>query len=275
MKEINDIYLKRMNNGAHFLFVSNVLARAEAFETVAAKTAANLKAFKTAVEKEDEVLKLSQKSMLSDDIAKADSERDSLYGSYKSTVKAFLKLPTAELAEAAKLLNQHLTDYAIDPRMQLDRETGLLVNFITDLEGKYKSEVELLSLNALVSHLKTANDKVREYLLVRNSENSTKVLGALKAARAVTDEAYRALVKMVNSLAVVEGDTEYAAFIDEINTMIVRYRREVLGQSASASTTTGGTTTTTEDDAPVVDDDGGGTDEGGGTVSEDDVPEVM
>ena len=273
MKEINDIYLKRMNNGAHFLFVSNVLARAEAFETVAAKTAAYLKAFKTAVEKEDEVLKLSQKSMLSDDIAKADSERDSLYGSYKSTVKAFLKLPTAELAEAAKLLNQHLTDYAIDPRMQLDRETGLLVNFITDLEGKYKSEVELLSLNALVSHLKTANDKVREYLLVRNSENSTKVLGALKAARAVTDEAYRALVKMVNSLAVVEGDTEYAAFIDEINTMIVRYRREVLGQSASASTSTG-TTTTTEDDAPVVDD-GGSTDEGGGTVSEDDVPEVM
>ncbi len=267
MSEITSISLERMNNGAHFLFVSNVLTRAEAFETVAAKTAAYLKAFKTAVEKEDEVLKLSQKSMLSDDIAKADSERDSLFGSYKSTVKAFLKLPTAEMAGAAKTLNQHLTDYAIDPRMQLDRETGLLVNFVADLEGKYKSEVELLSLTAIVSHLKTANEKVREYLLARNTENSTKVLGALKAARAVTDEAYRTFAKMVNSLAMVEGDAEYAAFIDEVNTMIVRYKREVLGQTASSSTTTGDTTT--EDDAPVVD---GGTDEGG---SEDDVPELM
>lgn len=30
MKEIQDISLPRMNNGAHFTFVSNILARAEA-----------------------------------------------------------------------------------------------------------------------------------------------------------------------------------------------------------------------------------------------------
>ena len=30
MKEISDINIQRMNNGAHFTFVSNILARAEA-----------------------------------------------------------------------------------------------------------------------------------------------------------------------------------------------------------------------------------------------------
>lgn len=34
MKEISDINIQRMNNGAHFTFVSNILARAEADTTV-------------------------------------------------------------------------------------------------------------------------------------------------------------------------------------------------------------------------------------------------
>lgn len=47
------------------------------------------------------------------------------------------------------------------------------------------------------------------------------------------------LVKMVNALALVEGEKDYAAFIDRTNTEIVRYKREVLGQ-ASAPADTGG-----------------------------------
>lgn len=37
MKEIYDINIQRMNNGAHFTFVSNILARAEADTTVKGK----------------------------------------------------------------------------------------------------------------------------------------------------------------------------------------------------------------------------------------------
>ncbi|WP_444367916.1 hypothetical protein [Prevotella sp.] len=37
MKEIYDINIQRMNNGAHFTFVSNILARAEADTAVKGK----------------------------------------------------------------------------------------------------------------------------------------------------------------------------------------------------------------------------------------------
>ena len=37
MKEIYDINIHRMNNGAHFTFVSNILARAEADTAVTGK----------------------------------------------------------------------------------------------------------------------------------------------------------------------------------------------------------------------------------------------
>ena len=76
MKEINDISLPRMNNGAHFTFVSNILARVESDSAVKSKAADQVSNFKTAVSTEDEVLKVSQKSLLTDDIAKADNDRD-------------------------------------------------------------------------------------------------------------------------------------------------------------------------------------------------------
>lgn len=240
MKEISTISMERMNNGAHFLYVSNILARAEADAKVSTKAAAQVAALKAAVAQEDEDLKISQKSLLTDDIAKADAERDAIYSGYKKTVTGFLNIPVESMSQAAKVLNQHLKDYAIDPKMQLDRETGLLMNLITDLEGKYKTEVETLSLTPFVTNMKAANERVRTLTASRTDERMGITVGALKASRKVSDEAYRMLVKMVNALALVEGETDYVQFIDYVNTEIVHYKREVLSQKASSANTTGG-----------------------------------
>lgn len=240
MKEIGTIALGRMNNGAHFLYVSNVLARAQADTKVSEKAAAQVSALKTAVAQEDRDLKLSQKSLLTDDIAQADSDRDQLYSGYKQAVKGFLDLPVENLAQAAKVLNQHIIDYAIDPREQLDKETGMLVNFLADLEGKYAEQVSALSLTPFVTALKEANERVRTFTADRTEERMTQTVGALKASRKAADEAYRALVKWVNALALIEGETEYADFIDYVNTEITHYKREVIGQKSKAPDTSAG-----------------------------------
>lgn len=239
MKEISTISLERMNNGAHFLFVSNILAHAEADDTVKAKAAPQIAALKAAITEEDTDLKLSQKSLFTDEIVKADTERDALYSGYKKAVSGFLNIPVEAMAQAARVLNQHLKDYAINIHMQLDRETGMLLNLLTDLEGKYKAEVETLSLTPFVTSLKVANEKVRSLTLSRTEEKMNVGVGALKAARKASDDAYRNLVKMVNALALVEGEAEYLAFIDYVNTEIVHYKREVLGQKSSAADTSG------------------------------------
>ena len=90
MKEIYDINIQRMNNGAHFTFVSNILARAEADTAVKGKAADQVKNLKSAVNAEDEALKISQKSLLTDEIVKTDSDRDALYAGYKKQLKASL-----------------------------------------------------------------------------------------------------------------------------------------------------------------------------------------
>lgn len=243
MKEIYDINIQRMNNGAHFTFVSNILARAEADTAVKGKASELVSNFKTAVNAEDEALKISQKSLLTDDIAKADNDRDALYAGYKKAVEAFLAMPIADMAQAAKVLAQHIKDYKINTAGQLDKETGLLVNFITDLEDKYSAQVAKLGLTAFVTNLKEANERVRMLTLQRTNEKMGVTVGALKAARTASDDAYRALVKMVNALALVFGEKDYTAFIDYVNTEVTHYKREVIGQKAKAPSTSDSTST--------------------------------
>ena len=258
MKEIYDINIQRMNNGAHFTFVSNILARAEADTAVKGKASELVSNFKAAVAAEDEALKISQKSLLTDEIAKADSDRDALYAGYKKAVEGFLAMPIADMAQAAKILSQHIKDYKINTADQLDKETGLLVNFISDLEDKYAAQVAKLGLTAFVTNLKEANERVRTLTLQRTNEKIGITVGALKTARTASDDAYRALMKMVNALALVFGEKDYTAFIDYVNTEITHYKREVLGQKASAPSTSG---------SSAVDSGSTSTPSGGGSTS--------
>lgn len=236
MIEITTISLERMNNGAHFMFLTNVTERAEADAHIKAKASALLTALRTALNKEDEALKLSQKSLLTDDIQKADNLRDSLFSGYKKGVGGYKNFPVEAIAKAAQILLQHLKDYNIDTTMQLDKETGLLINFISDLEVKYASQVEMLSLTAFVSSLKTANEQLRTLTLSRTEERTGQLVGIMKQNRKDSDTAYRNLVKMVNALTLVEGETNYVNFINYVNTEIVHYKREVIGQTAKPVT---------------------------------------
>ena len=231
MKEIQSFVPSHMNNGAHFTFVSNMAERAEKDSAVSEKCKAQVAALREAVTAEDESLQISAKSLTTDKIVEADRQRDQLYAGYKKAVAGYEKFPLADMAEAAKILAQHLKDYKIDPRMQLDKETGLLVNFIQDLEGKFAEQVKTLSLTAFVEKLKAANEEVRALTGQRTDERSAKTAGALKAARTASDEAYRMLVLHVNAHALIEGEEAYAAFIDYANTEIDHFKQEVLGGS--------------------------------------------
>lgn len=256
MKEIASISLERLNNGAHFLFATNMVAHAEADTKLKEKTASLITALRTAVTQEDTDLKISQKSLLTDDIVEADAQRDALFGGYKKAVKGYDGFPVADIAAAAKVLLQHLKDYNIDPQGQLDKETGLLINFISDLEGKYASQVTALSLTPFVTNLKVANEKVRSLTSERTDESMTRPIGALKASRTATDAAYRNLVKMVNALAMVEGEADYASFIDYVNTEIVHYKREVIGQKSASPRVSAAGNVSDKTETPVASQEG-------------------
>ena len=236
--EIVQTDFSHLNNGAHFQFIKNVSDRL-ATDTKIKENAvgqAVIKALTEALTTEDKYLVLSQKSLLTDEIAHADKERDTLFTGYRTAVKGFLNMPVAAIAKNARELWQHLADYAIDPQMQLERETGLITNLCTDLVGKYATQVQALGLKPYVDALKTANERVETLLVQRTTDNSTKVVGALRTAREASDNAIRNLTKVVNALAILGNPADYAAFIDFMNTLIKRYKEQAMTTTSSKAT---------------------------------------
>ena len=236
--EIVQTDFSHLNNGAHFQFIKNVSDRL-ATDTKIKENAvgqAVIKALTEALATEDKYFVLSQKSLLTEEIATADKERDTLFTGYRTAVKGFLNMPIAALAKNAHELWQHLADYAIDPQMQLERETGLITNLCTDLVGKYATQVQALGLKAYVDALKTANERVETLLVQRTIDNSTKVVGALRIAREASDKAFRNLSKVVNALAILGNPADYAAFINFMNTLIKRYKEQAIPTSTAKAT---------------------------------------
>ena len=161
--EIDYINLGKLTNYNHYDYLTYVVRRIDAVgEAVSTRFPDEVAALKTALQEEDEVIVLSQKSALTDQIAHYDALRDSYVSGYKKFVKSFLSMPEGEELTAAKKLDQHITDFKINTKYALDRETGMLTNFTSDLETKYAAEIELLGATMFANKIKEANEKVRE-----------------------------------------------------------------------------------------------------------------
>lgn len=245
MKKISKITPEQLDNGSHFMFMSDAHGTAVADANIMLKSnlAPLVTALGQALQKEDECLKLSQKLFTTDQIKELDKTRDKLYQGYKTIVETYLEFTLKAETEAAKYLNQHIIDYGIDPRDNRQRESGLLLNFTADLQGKYADYVQTLHLTDYVAQIKLYNDQLIEATSTRTKERSQMTTGALAEARVQTDAAYRSLMEMVNALALVEGDAPYAAYIDYMNALIKEYKQTVLNQPTGGSSSGGGTST--------------------------------
>ena len=236
IKQIEDFRVESLDNGSHFAYHTTVVGWAKADTHVAAKFPTFINPYDTALGEEDRVIKTSPKNMLTDDIAASDQLRDELYRSYRDIVKAMDGIAIPEMAAAAKILQQHIKDYRINVYAQLDKETGNLLNFTNDLKGKYAEQVAALNLTNIVEKLAEANEQTAELLRQRDIANKNREVGATKRARGSVDKAYRNLIQMVNAHALVEGEADYADFIDQVNSLIRRYRQQVLGQTSGSKT---------------------------------------
>lgn len=278
MKQVSIFARENMPNGSHYSFDQSTINRFKNDGKISQKAQLRplFSQYEQAFLVEEEKFKLSQKSEFTDTLNELDTARDDAYMGLKGIVEGYAKVPDAGMKAASKALGQLITDYRIDVREQRDQESGLLSNFIADLQGKCAPHVQTLHLEEVVQVMKTANDN---YIAVRENRTEERMLkekNALENARKATDVAYRNFIAMVNALALVEGDADYADFIDYMNTLISEYKAEVLNQKPTSTTPTtpdpdnSGTTTPTEPETPGT----GGDDNGGTTPTPDPTPDT-
>ena len=239
MKEIRNIDLTKVNNGAHRMFmesVAKILAEYEQAIAAHPKTKMLTAEFGKLLQQEKACMGLSRTSLRTAQIAEADHERDMLFTGFKAVVRAFTKGTNPETKAAAKTIWLDIADYRINNRMQLEQQTGALYILTKKCLTQHAEEIKLLHLTQYVTQLAASNDKVSQLLNLRLDEQTGIVKGALRATRLKMDEQFRLVVKAINARMFLNDDESMVPIADFINEMVRRYKREVVPHHKAKAT---------------------------------------
>lgn len=180
--------------------------------------------FKTAFNAFDAALKASATNPATASATNADMERDQSWRAANAYVKAMCNHPTADIANTASEAKSLFDKYGDPTSLAQTEESGVLHNLLQDLETFDSAKRTSLNLDVWITDLQEKEDAFLAAAAQRTEEDAARQVGIVKETRTAADAAYRSLVDTINALAMIEGDAEYAMFIDHTNAIIDRQK---------------------------------------------------
>lgn len=276
MKEIiYDFPRSRAKNAQHVQFATDVLAAVTEEVATAQGFASQRSAFATATTAEQDCFKVSRKYVDTTEVASRDSVRDNVALFYRGIARVNAEYGlTAETRKAGQLVFDLFNNAGDVVRMDYASETATL----TDLVGKmretmYAEALTAIGIESAPDDIEEANEAFNAIYLQRSAAERDRAFAAdMKTLRPATDEAFDSLAYAINALFAVnemvtndEGKrTALTKVIDDVNAIVVRFRKTIGQKSPSGSSPT---------DEPA-DEPGGETPEPGGG-EETDSPSVI
>lgn len=232
-KQVELFRINDLRNEEHFGFVKECVHLCGLLPED--KAVAQKNTLQGSVDKEDELLEAIKQNLVTAEMGEFDFLRDTTWNGYRLDVNAKQNFPDPEVQAAAKRLKNMLDTYG-DPRgLPYIQENGVLDNLIKALETEEATaDLELIHASAWLPKLKKYHEEFLRLFRQRNSARAMQENGAVKAARLITDDAYRKLIQVVNVLVLIDGEAAYAPFIDEMNRLI-EYQRTVLSRRKAAA----------------------------------------
>lgn len=180
---------------------------------------------------------------------------------FYNLVKGELSSEDAETAAAAAIIFEVLKKYTNMGRMKYNDILKFLNNLIKECESdKYKTYIEKLNLTKRVTGLKTLYNEAMELeSSLFDDEGLNKRKRKATITRLELNNAYEKLVKRLNALALIDGDTDYLELFGWWNALIDKYRTVI---SSRIGTGKGGKT---DDGEEAQHDPDSGNEEGGGS----------
>lgn len=226
MKKIKTISLTSLRVEEDFGFQKLVLAETENLpseETPSVQTAV-VTAFATAFNAFDAALKASATNPATATATDADTARDQSWRAANAYVKAMCSHPTPDIAAQASEAKSLFDKYGDPTSLAQTEESGVLHNLLQDLEAFDSAKRTSLALDVWITDLQAKEDAFLAAAAQRTEADAARQVGIVKETRTASDAAYRSLVDTVNALAMINGDAEYAMFIDHVNAVIDRQK---------------------------------------------------
>ena len=195
---VENLRLQRLQNLEHYRFAKNVLTLCRTANI--AKLNPKLPELEKAIEMEDLALNPPVANELTPQVIALDEERDRAYQALMSRVRSYAFDEDSQLRNAAARIEDVAARYGNVIRMNYDKETAAIENFLTDLKGEnIRPLVTKLGVTALVDRLEKNNKAFADFFLRRLSTDQRGKYD-VKALRAETDRTLVAVVRRMDSI---------------------------------------------------------------------------
>jgi hypothetical protein len=172
----------------------------------------------------DKALEVLRKSSYTAEIVHLDGVRDGTYRGLTETVRAGLhhySTPMREAAEKLEVIFEHYGNLSAKP---YNEETSGIYNLLQDLRAK-ANEVSILNLSGWLDELEVNNQAFETAILARNAEEAGHIADVnILEIRRQTDRCYLDIVERLEALMLIQGNTTFADFVNNLNANITRYK---------------------------------------------------
>ena len=221
---IKGLNLRMLRNAELLRFIDFIIKAVERNNPTALKLDTKLLALKNIYNTLDELFKLPQDSLLTDDLQNLDAQRDVAITGILKLIDAYLLHFDTRFSDAAKLLDRNLTMYGKEIyHMNYQAESTTIENIIKDwdTETALQDAVAKLGLRDWKDHLDQSNRDFIARYEERNQEYSSETLDKIKDKRIEVYAAYYKLRDLITSYANIdENNPGYQQLIREFNSYI-------------------------------------------------------
>ncbi len=157
------------------------------------------------------------------EVRESDSLRDKKYASFVSLVRAMSVDDDEEIAQAAQQVLDIISKIPNPTRLGDNTETSKINTLVENLLP-FAGQIERIGATARFQGMNQANKDFARMQDTRYTAESAKASGNMKSAIVQWKPVYKSVVKRVNALIEVYGETPYKQFADAHNQAITHYK---------------------------------------------------
>jgi hypothetical protein len=234
--KIKNIILRVLRNTEHFQFIKETVGLIILIGALSMKILKEFETLRACFRAEDEAYKKIVKSKVTDKIETADKRRDNTWRGVIDAVKSALRHYEPNVVEAAKRILIVINTFGNIAAKALNEGTADFYNLLQELNKNYADDLKTLNLEGWTAQLEAENKECEQLIIARNDEKTGKTKLTMKQCREDTDRAFYKLVDRINALILVDGDEDYAEFVDKLNGFIDTYNNAVARRRGKSKT---------------------------------------
>ena len=233
--KILKIDLSRLRNEEHFQFMTDTRNLIRHEDPTKLNVVQLFAQFTALCEQEDIALERIRKNVLTDPIGEQDALQDSISLGFELLVQAYSHSTNAAKVEAARKIQIIIDHYGDFRRKSYNEETAIIHNFIQDLRSRCSGEITTLNANEWVDDLAGANHRFKQLMNERFDNNAGEASIKVLDVRKSIDRVYNQLTDRISASILLNGEADYAAFVNKLNERITYFKNTLAQRKGRAN----------------------------------------